>query len=108
MELWVTIVLAVLGSSGLWTLITRLLDRKSYKTKMLLGLGHDRIIFLCQKYVDRGWITSDEHEDLLKYLYAPYVGMKGNGTAERWMAEVNKLPIRSVSYDQVIAQRSVS
>lgn len=98
MELWVTIVLAVLGASGFWTLILRLLDNKTAKTKMILGLGHDRIIWLCQKYIDRGWISSDEHEDLIKYLYTPYVGLKGNGTAKRLIDEVNRLPIKKMTY----------
>lgn len=67
---------------------------------MLLGLGHDRIVYLCMKYIDRGWISSDEYEDLIKYLYTPYVGLKGNGTAERLINEVKKLPIKKLTYVQ--------
>lgn len=104
MEPWLVTVLtcfaSVLASSGFWAWMQARRDKKDAKTKMLLGLGHDRIVYLCMKYIDRGWISSDEHEDLIKYLYTPYVGMKGNGTAQRLIAEINKLPIRKMTYVQ--------
>ena len=96
------IVLAVFASSGLWAFLQALMNRKSAKTKMLLGLGHDRIIWLCMKYINRGWITDDEYEDLEKYLYTPYIKMGGNGTAKRLMEEVGKLPIKNMSYLQQV------
>lgn len=71
---------------------------------MLLGLGHDRIVTLCMKYIERGWISSDEHEDLTKYMYEPYTKMGGNGTVKRLMAEVNKLPIHKITYMQQAQQ----
>ena len=65
---------------------------------MLIGLGHDRIIFLGMTYIERGWITQDEYENIHDYLYVPYKLMGGNGSAERIMKEVNKLPIQKVGY----------
>ena len=56
------------------------------------GWGHDRIIFLGQKYCERGYITPDEYENLL-YIYKPYKDFGGNGTAEKMMGEVKKLPM---------------
>lgn len=106
MEPWLQIILAVIGSSGLWAgiaaLLLRWLDKKSAKSRMILGLGHDRIIWLCQKYIARGWITKDEYEDLHDYLYVPYKNMGGNGTAERLMKEVDRLPVRNLTYMQKI------
>ena len=69
---------------------------------MILGLVHDRIIYLCQKYISRGWITKDEYEDLHDYLYVPYKDMGGNGTAEKLMKEVDRLPVRNLTYMQRI------
>ena len=89
-----------MASSGFWAWLQSRKDKKDAKTRMLLGLGHDRIIYLCMRYIDRGWISSDEHEDLMKYLYKPYTDMKGNGTAARLIEEVNKLPIRKMTYAQ--------
>lgn len=118
MDTW-TIILsifgAVLGSNGLWAYLQYRREKKdeerrkkeaeeSAETKMLLGLGHDRIIHLCMKYIERGWISSDEHEDLMKYLYEPYVKLKGNGTAKRLVEEVNRLPVHNVTYMQQAQQ----
>jgi len=61
---------------------------------MLLGLGHDRIMYLGMHYIERGYITKDEYENLNDYLYVPYTRMNGNGSASRIMKEVNTLPIK--------------
>ena len=45
-------------------------------------------------YIDRGYVTQDEYENLQVYLYEPYEEMGGNGSARRVMEEVRKLPIR--------------
>ena len=68
------------------------------KSQMLIGLAHDRIIFLGMHYIERGWITQDEYENLYEYLYKPYEKLGGNGSAKRIMTEVNKLPIRKSTY----------
>ena len=50
MEPWlqmvVTIVCAVIASSGFWAFIQKKNDNKDVKSQMLIGLAHDRIIFL--------------------------------------------------------------
>jgi len=46
------------------------------------------------KYLKRGFITHEEYENLVKYLYKPYQKIGGNGSALRLMEEVNKLPIK--------------
>ena len=75
MEPWfqmvLTIISSVLASSGLWAYL------------MYLGM----------QYVDRGYVTQDEYENLRTYLYDPYKKLGGNGSAERVMKEVDKLPI---------------
>lgn len=89
-----TIVCSCLASSGLWALIQRNLDKKDARTQMIIGLGHDRIVWLGLKYIERGYITQDEFENLSKWLYEPYEKMGGNGSAKRIMDEVRKLPLR--------------
>jgi len=69
-------------------------EHKDVKTRMLIGLGHDRIMFLGTSYIKRGYITADEYENLYVYLYKPYEEMGGNGSAARIMEEVKKLPIK--------------
>ena len=93
-EWFVTILCAVIASSGFWGLIQKISSKKDVKAKVLIGLGHDRIIYLGMKFIQRGYITKDEYENLHDYLYLPYKEMGGNGSAERIMQEVNRLPIR--------------
>lgn len=92
----VPLVVAVLTSSGLWAVVAKRVDKGDAQRKMLVGLAHDRIIHLGMVYVDRGYITQDEYENLNDYLYTPYEKMGGNGSAKRVMEEVRKLPIRKI------------
>ena len=100
MDVWaqvaVPLVVAVLTSSGLWAVVAKRVDKGDAQRKMLVGLAHDRIIHLGMVYVDRGYITQDEYENLNDYLYTPYEKMGGNGSAKRVMEEVRKLPIRKI------------
>ena len=92
----VTIVCAVLASSGFWTWLQKKDDKKSLQSQMLIGLAHDRIVSLGMSYIERGWITKDEYENLRDYLYEPYKALGGNGSAKRVMEVVNKLKIFTV------------
>lgn len=90
-ELIITLIVAILGSSGIWAIIQRALDRRDDRTKMLIGLGHDRVTYLGMSYLERGdWITEDEYENLVDYLYAPYASMGGNGSAKRIIEAIQK------------------
>lgn len=95
-EFCLTILGSVLASTGFWTFIQSVRDRKSARTRMLRGLAHDRIMFLSGYYIKRGYITKEEYEDLYEYLYTPYVDLGGNGSAKHIIeTQVNKLPILS-------------
>ena len=100
MDIWVQIavplVAAVLTSSGMWAVVARRADKGDAQRKMLVGLAHDRIVHLGMVYVDRGYITQDEYENLNDYLYAPYEKMGGNGSAKRVMEEVRRLPMHKM------------
>lgn len=95
MQMALTVVCAVIASSGFWAYIQKRTEKKDVKTQMLVGLAHDRILFLGMSYIERGSITRDEYENLYEYLYRPYEKMGGNGSAKRVMQEVNKLPIHN-------------
>lgn len=92
-----TIVVSIFASGGFWAFLTHLMQRKDMKdsaeTKMLKGLGHDRICHLGAKYIKQGCITRDDYENLHDYLYKPYKLLGGNGTAEKIMKDVEKLPL---------------
>ena len=99
-QVLVSVILALIGSTGLWSYIAKHTENKDAKSRMILGLGHDRIVTLGMKYIRRGWITQDEYEDLDTYLYQPYCGMGGNGSAKRVMDEVKNLPIKGRDYKE--------
>ena len=90
----IAVVCSVLASSGLWTFIQKKTEKKDAKSKLLLGLAHDRIMFLGTNYIERGYITKDEYENLHDYLYLPYEDMGGNGTAKRVMQAVDRLEFK--------------
>ena len=98
LQIAITVFTSVLASSGLWAYLDKRAERKDIKTEMLIGLAHDRILYLGMVYVERGYITQDEYENLHTYLYTPYEKLGGNGSAKRIMAEVNRLPIRKALY----------
>ena len=109
MEIWtnvgVPLIVALLTSTALWGVVSKVILKRMELTakrskadeaerKMLVGLAHDRIIHLGMVYIERGYVTQDEYENLQVYLYEPYEKMGGNGSARRVMEEVRKLPIR--------------
>ena len=108
LQIIITFIGSVLASSGFWALVTRYADNKDVKTEMLIGLGHDRIIYLGLCYIERGWITQDEYENLNDYLFKPYSKMGANGSAKRIMQEVDKLPIRKAKSIETLDDKTSS
>lgn len=94
-QILLTVFASIMASGGLWNYIQTKRERKDSRTKMILGLGYDRIIALGLKYIERGWITQDEYENLEKYIYKPYSELRpDDGSVAKIMQEVNRLPIR--------------
>ena len=93
-DIIVTLVVAVLGSTGFWTWIQNRSKKKSAESRLLMGLAYSEIINRAQFCISRGWIEVDEYNELDRYLYRPYAEMGGNGTAQKLMTEVRNLPTR--------------
>ena len=100
LEMIITVVCAVIASSGFWTFIQSRRSKKDTRVQMLLGISHYILEHLIVGYISRGWITPEEHEDLQKYFYEPYIKMGGNGHIKHLMDEVNKLPIHTLQGGQ--------
>lgn len=83
-----TILCSVLASSGFWALLQRYLDKNDNSKKLLLGIAHDRLMWLGSQYKARGTMTADEYENYL-YLYEPYRAAGGNGSVERIKREID-------------------
>lgn len=91
-QIIISIIASVGASSGFWAWFANRSDKKSNTNKLLLGLAHERIISLGMAHIKKKWITKDEYEDFVKYLYTPYSEFGGNGLAEKIMNEVSRLP----------------
>lgn len=99
----ITSIVSFLASSGVWSYKAKKLEL-AYQEKlaqahvdsavkdMLLGLGHDKILYLTDKYVKRGGLTTRELTNL-RYLYKPYKELGGNGDCETGMAACEKMQI---------------
>lgn len=90
---------AVLGSNWVGYLVRRRLEKKDDRTKLLLGLCHDRIFYLGSTYLNRpngGWMTRDEYENLIRYLSTPYYSLGGNGVVKSIVDKCSTLPIKRV------------
>lgn len=94
-DVLITVFVTVLASNGFWAILQKKFDQNSTEKTLLVGLAHDRIIYVGETFIARGWITYDEYEDFMKYLYEPYMKYGGNGIAERISDEVKKLPLKT-------------
>ena len=92
-QIILTIVTALLASSGLWAFLGKKLERNISERELLVGIGHIELVFFGMQYIERGWITRDEYETM-QGLYEPYVKLGGNGSGTKIMKELEKLPIR--------------
>lgn len=90
----VAVVSAFLASSGFWAYLIQRKDKTSASTRLLMGLAHDKILFLGMRHIDAGYISREDYDDLRLYLWDPYKELGGNGTVDRVMKEVTKLPFR--------------
>lgn len=92
-QLILTIITALLTSSGLWAFLGSRLEKNSAERDLIIGIGHIELVFFGMQFLERGWITRDEYETM-QDLYKPYVKLGGNGSGTKIMKEIENLPIR--------------
>lgn len=98
-ELLVVALATFIASSGGFWMYLRARSEQRYKeanatTRLLMGIARDRILSLGFTYVNRGWLTHDEYQNLKKYLVEPYIDLGGNGTVRRLVRAIENLPLR--------------
>ncbi len=93
-ELFGKMILAIIASSGVWTLIQTLIMRKLQEDdsskQALKSLLRDAIYRRCEKALTDGEVSISELENI-NGLYIPYHELGGNGTAKKLIEEVNDL-----------------
>ena len=92
-ELLITLIVAIMGSSGVWGYMSHRSNRKDGTSRMIQGLAQHMIIAEGKRLIDQGYVTMDEYRNLHRGLYKPYVQLGGNGLAEKIVKEVDNLPI---------------
>lgn len=120
-ETLVTIILAIIGSSGLFTLIQFLISRNDGKkqamedlmkaivqlqssvddtnadmklqNEALMSIAQDRIMYLAREFLSQNWIYADDLSNLRR-LADSYRALEGNGDVKILMDLVDKLPVR--------------
>jgi hypothetical protein len=81
------------AGGGFWVYWRKRTQEKDSSYKLLLGLTHYKIVELGMYYIDKGFVTKDEYDDLVRYFWDPYLDLGGNGSAERIMRLVQRLPL---------------
>lgn len=89
----VPIIVAIFASNGFWQYMQNRKKKRSAEAELLIGLAHDRIYDLCEKYIERGYITTSEYDNLM-YLFRPYDKCGGNGTGKKLIEQVDELPMK--------------
>ena len=96
-----TIIIAIISSSAFATLLsfcTQLIrDRMKNKHGVAAGVKiilYDRIKWMGNKYIDRGFITSEELEDLVEMHRIYHDELIGNGFLDEIMKKVKALPLK--------------
>lgn len=99
-----TIFLAVLGSSGVASVVVACLQRHWSKKDKQDGridalvaaqqvIMIDRVRYLGRCYIDEGYISLADKENL-NGMYKAYKALGGNGHLETIMAEIDRLEVR--------------
>ena len=94
-QIILTIVTALLASSGLWAFLGSRLEKNSAERELIIGIGHIELVFFGMQFIERGWITREEYETM-QDLYKPYIKLGGNGSGTKIMQELEKLPLKEV------------
>lgn len=92
-QIIIALVASVFGSTGFWSWLSSRSKKRSDESRLLMGLAYSEIIRRSEEYIRRGWIGTDEFNELDRYLFQPYASMGGNGTAEKLMNAVKALPV---------------
>ena len=99
-DIIVTLAVAVFGSTGFWTWLSNRRAKRTDESRLLMGLAYSEIIRRSEEYIARGYVATDEYNELNKYLFEPYKSMGGDGTAEKLMNEVRTLPTAGGEHDE--------
>lgn len=93
------ILIAALSSSALAAVISGVFALLVARQKKGNGIEagvrillYDQIKYRGNHFIERGYVTRDEYEDLIKMHEVYHTALDGNGYLDNLMLEVNRLP----------------
>lgn len=100
------LVIAIIGSSafsafisGIFMLISNRRKRETNEQAGLMALLYDRIKYLCKEHISRGYIASNDLEDLERMHKIYHDKLNGNGFLDDLMKVVRSLKIVPAKID---------
>ncbi|EMF0284157.1 hypothetical protein KGD03_000830 [Enterococcus hirae] len=99
-------ILVTLGAGSIFSLICKLFKQLKVQRQKTeerfqkiesanLALLHDKIYQQCSYFLEKGWVSIDDLENL-EYIWKGYKELGGNGTGEALYNKVIALPNKSV------------
>lgn len=108
-QMFVTALAAFMAASGgFWVYLRHRVAEKDAHTILLLSLSHYRIVDLGMEHINKGYVSKEEYDDLLRHFYEPYLSLGGNGSVERIMKLVQRLPLGPIEADREFESKIVS
>lgn len=86
------VIVTFIASGGFWNYLLNRKKKPDATTKLLMGLAHLKIAEIGIMHLDIGAISEEAYNDLVHYLYDPYIELGGNGSGQRIMKLVEQLP----------------
>lgn len=91
-EIFLPIILALIGSSGIWTFLAGLRKKNRRLEQLVQGLAVLVLKDQARYHKARGEISQDEYRMIFNSVYTRYKDLGGNGASERLMTELSNLP----------------
>lgn len=66
---------------------------EKHKMDLIISSYRYRLSQLCRLYLNRGWMSTDEYEQLNEF-YHLYTSLGGNGEAKKFYDKASQLPIK--------------
>ncbi|MCC8156379.1 MAG: hypothetical protein LIO54_03770 [Oscillospiraceae bacterium] len=102
------IIIAIIGSgalsaliSGVFALVQSRKKRTDGVTAGVQQLLYDRIKYLCKAHIERGYIATNDLDDLERMHRIYHDDLGGNGFLADLMEKVRKLPVEPVTPDKL-------
>ncbi|MCD7805456.1 MAG: hypothetical protein LUH03_10025 [Oscillospiraceae bacterium] len=101
------IAVAIIGSGALSALISGIFNLVQTKRAKKSGLSagvqillYDRIKYLCKSHLERGYIATNDLDDLERMHKIYHDDLDGNGFLDDLMSSVRRLPLHPVLPDK--------